>query len=63
MPKRAKPSSNGTLNGKGGEAFHLKADDVLIQRATIHNRLHRGKDPCVMAFVLLGLEGGSATGW
>lgn len=63
MPKRAKPLSNGTMNGKGGEAFHLKADDVLIQRATIQNWLNRGKEPCVMAFVLLGLEGSRATGW
>jgi hypothetical protein len=51
------------VNGKGGEAFHLKADVELIVRATIHNRFNRNKEPCVMAFVLLGLEGGSATGW
>jgi quercetin dioxygenase-like cupin family protein len=46
-----------------GDEVHLKAGDVLIQRATIHNWINRGKEPCVMAFVLLGLEGGKGTGW
>lgn len=46
-----------------GNQVHLNAGDVLIQRATVHNWINRGKVPCVMAFVLLGLEGGKATGW
>ena len=46
-----------------GNEVHLKAGDVLIQRATIHNWKNRSKEPCIMAFVLLGLEGGKDTGW
>ena len=46
-----------------GNEVHLEAGDVLIQRATIHNWINRGKEPCIMAFVLLGLEGGESTGW
>ena len=42
---------------------HLKAGDVLVQRATIHNWVNRGKEPCVIAFVLIATEGGQATGW
>jgi mannose-6-phosphate isomerase-like protein (cupin superfamily) len=33
---------------------HLKAGDVLVQRGTIHNWVNRGKEPCVIAFVLIG---------
>src|SRR4030095_16174219 len=32
---------------------HLKADDVLVQRARIHNWSNRGTQPCVIAFVLI----------
>ncbi len=46
-----------------GDEVHLKAGDILIQRATIHNWFNRGKEPCTIAFVLLGLEGGKSTGW
>ncbi len=46
-----------------GNEVHLKAGDVLIQRSTVHNWFNRGKEPCTIAFVLLGLEGGKATGW
>ena len=46
-----------------GDEVHLNAGDVLIQRATVHNWINRGKAPCIIAFVLLGLEGGKATGW
>lgn len=46
-----------------GEEVHLKAGDVLIQRATIHNWFNRSKKPCIMAFVLIGLEDGKDTGW
>jgi len=46
-----------------GDEVHLKAGDVLVQRATIHNWFNRGKEPCIIAFILLGLEGGKPTGW
>ena len=45
------------------EEVHLKAGDVVIQRGTIHNWVNRGKEPCLMLFVLLSTEGGKATGW
>ena len=45
------------------EEVHLKAGDVVIQRGTIHNWVNKGKEPCVMLFVLLSTEGGKATGW
>jgi len=37
----------------GGEAVHLKAGDVLVQRGTIHNWVNNGVEPCVIAFVLI----------
>ena len=45
------------------EEVHLKAGDVVIQRGTIHNWVNRGKEPCLMLFVLIATEGGKATGW
>jgi quercetin dioxygenase-like cupin family protein len=45
------------------EEVHLKAGDVVIQRGTIHNWANRGKEPCLMLFVLIATEGGKATGW
>ncbi len=42
---------------------HLRAGDVVIQRGTIHNWSNRGKEPCVMAFILIATEGGETTGW
>ena len=33
---------------------HLKAGDVLVQRGTIHNWVNNGKEPCVIAFALIG---------
>jgi quercetin dioxygenase-like cupin family protein len=42
---------------------HLKAGDIIVQNATMHNWENRGKVPCVMLFVLLSTEGGKATGW
>ena len=42
---------------------HLKAGDVLVQRATIHNWVNRGTEPCVIAFVLIATEGGQAKDW
>ena len=39
-----------------GSEVHLKAGDVLVQRGTIHNWVNRGKEPCVIAFVLVGAK-------
>jgi quercetin dioxygenase-like cupin family protein len=36
------------------ETVRLCAGDVLIQRGTVHNWINRGKDPCTIAFVLIG---------
>lgn len=36
-----------------GTVVHLKAGDVLVQRGTIHNWVNNGKEPCVIAFVLI----------
>jgi quercetin dioxygenase-like cupin family protein len=41
---------------------HLKAGDVLVQRATIHNWVNNGTEPCVIAFVLISAEGDTAVG-
>lgn len=41
----------------------LKAGDVLVQRATIHNWVNRGTEPCIIAFVLIATEGGKAKDW
>jgi len=46
-----------------GQEVHLKAGDVLIQRATIHNWVNRGAAPCVIAFVLIAIEGGRSKDW
>ena len=39
-----------------GTMVHLKAGDLLVQRGTIHNWINRGKDPCIIAFVLIGAK-------
>jgi quercetin dioxygenase-like cupin family protein len=39
-----------------GAEVHLKAGDVLVQRATIHNWVNRGSEPCVIAFVLIAAQ-------
>ncbi len=36
-----------------GAEVHLSAGDVLVQRATLHNWVNRGTEPCKMAFVLI----------
>jgi uncharacterized cupin superfamily protein len=36
-----------------GVVVKLKAGDALVQRGTIHNWVNRGKDDCVIAFVLI----------
>jgi quercetin dioxygenase-like cupin family protein len=35
---------------------HLKQGDVLVQRGTIHNWINNGKEPCVVAFVLVAAK-------
>ena len=44
------------------EEVHLKAGDVLIQRATMHNWVNHGQEPCVMLFVLVATEEEKSTG-
>ena len=39
-----------------GETVHLKAGDVLVQRGTIHNWVNKGREPCVIAFVLVAAK-------
>ena len=45
------------------EEVHLKAGDVMIQRATMHNWVNRGTEPCIIAFILIATEGGQSTSW
>lgn len=40
----------------------LRAGDMLVQRATIHNWVNNGDVPCVIAFVLISAEGDTAVG-
>jgi quercetin dioxygenase-like cupin family protein len=35
---------------------HLQAGDVLVQRGTIHNWVNRGKEACIIAFVLVAAK-------
>ena len=42
---------------------HLKAGDTLVQRATVHNWVNRGSEPCIIAFVLIATEGGKSKDW
>jgi mannose-6-phosphate isomerase-like protein (cupin superfamily) len=39
-----------------GETVHLRAGDVLVQRGTIHDWVNSGKEPCVIAFVLVSAK-------
>src|SRR5207253_5568994 len=34
-------------------AVHLRAGDVLVQQATIHDWVNNGREPCRVAFVLV----------
>ncbi|HZD20400.1 MAG TPA: cupin domain-containing protein [Burkholderiales bacterium] len=34
-------------------AVHLRAGDVLVQQATLHDWVNRGTEPCRIAFVLV----------
>ena len=36
-----------------GVKVHLWEGDVLVQRATVHNWVNRGTQPCRMAFILI----------
>jgi mannose-6-phosphate isomerase-like protein (cupin superfamily) len=45
-----------------GVVAHLKQGDVLVQRGTIHNWVNRGKEVCVIAFVLISAKPVSAGG-
>jgi quercetin dioxygenase-like cupin family protein len=45
-----------------GETVHLKAGDVLVQRGTVHNWVNKGKEPCLIAFVLISAKPVSAGG-
>ena len=45
-----------------GTSVHLKAGDVLVQRGTVHNWVNNGKEPCVIAFVLVSAKPASAGG-
>jgi quercetin dioxygenase-like cupin family protein len=38
------------------ETVHLKAGDLMVQRGTIHNWVNNGKEPCLIAFVLIGAK-------
>ncbi len=45
-----------------GNEIHLKAGDVVVQRGTVHNWIHRGTEPCVIAYVLTSAKPLSAHG-
>ncbi len=45
-----------------GLVVHLRAGDVLVQRATIHNWVNRGTETCRIAFVLIGAQPATAAG-
>jgi len=51
-----------TITEMDDTVVHLKAGDVLVQRATIHNWVNNGTEPCVIAFVLISSEGETAVG-
>ena len=36
-----------------GKVVHLKAGDCVVQRGTIHNWVNPGKEPCLIAFILI----------
>ena len=39
-----------------GATVRLRAGDVLVQRGTIHNWTNPGKEPCIIAFVLIAAK-------
>jgi quercetin dioxygenase-like cupin family protein len=38
------------------DVVHLEAGDVLVQRGTVHNWVNNGREPCVIAFVLVAAQ-------
>lgn len=40
-----------------GSVVKLKKGDVVVQQNTMHNWINRGKEPCVMCYVLVPLKG------
>jgi quercetin dioxygenase-like cupin family protein len=45
-----------------GAEVHLDAGDVMVQRGTIHNWINRGRESCVIAFVLIAAHPAVAGG-
>jgi quercetin dioxygenase-like cupin family protein len=45
-----------------GVIVKLRAGDLLVQRGSIHNWVNRGKDDCIIAFVLISAHPVSAAG-
>jgi mannose-6-phosphate isomerase-like protein (cupin superfamily) len=45
-----------------GVVVKLNAGDALVQRGTIHNWINRGKEDCVIAFILISGKPVSAAG-
>ena len=45
-----------------GVTVHWKAGDLLVQRGTIHNWVNRGKEACLIAFVLISSKPVTAGG-
>lgn len=45
-----------------GVVVKLKTGDALVQRGTIHNWVNRGKEDCVIAFVLISGKPATAGG-
>lgn len=41
----------------------ISAGDVIVQRKTNHSWANRGKEPCVVAFILIATENAKPTGW
>lgn len=40
-----------------GSVVRLRQGDVLVQQNTMHNWVNRGREPCVIAFVLVPAKG------
>jgi quercetin dioxygenase-like cupin family protein len=40
-----------------GTVVKLKKGDVVVQQNTMHNWINRGKEPCVMCYVLIPAKG------
>lgn len=43
------------------EEVHLETRDVTVQRGATPNWIHRGTEPCVIAFVLIGAKTATRT--